>query len=397
MRTVAGRPFSIIREGELQEETWEWSDIETMFRAGKLSPNTLVFLPEENAWKKLADTDLAGCFAPGGAAGRAAAVPPAENEDNGTENEALLDEIRANPTDVPLRLKAAGLAVAAGRPDEAREHYQQALEAAPYHPRVAQEAKRRLPPSQWRALRFLEKPPPVWDEPGAIVSFAVSRGPLYLAVPVFALTVMFHAVWSAAAALPVLALWAMEIARSSSMGERRAPSGRGLVADPWRRIARPLLAVILTAVGLSAAFIAIAGVLIATRTTAETQVLRVIAGSPVQSVILCTLCIAYLPAVVMLAGASRRGLLDLLNPRRVVSAVRRMEGEYIAAVLTVAAGLSAMWGVGALIGRVPVLAHAVHAAFAVLITVAGGFILGRLYARFREELDPREDGESTSE
>jgi hypothetical protein len=388
MANATGTSFSIIRRGELQEESWEWSDIETMARAGRLSTDTLIFLPGENAWKKLIDTDLAACFETPAPVGKAEAIVPVERNEEADDG-SLLDEIRANPGDVALRLRAAGLAVAAGRLDEAREHYQRALDASPYHPRAAQEAKRKLPPSKWKLLRYLEKPPPVWEDPSAIFAYARSRGPLYLAVPALALTGLLYSVWTTVPAVLALAFWAAEIIRSTSRGERRAPLGDGLLADPLRRIARPAAMIVLVTAELSAVFIALAGLLIVTHTTGETDVFLVVARSPVLTVIFCTLCLTYCPAVIMLIGASRHGMLSILNPRSIVSVIRRMEVEYLVTVFAVTACFCAMWGIGTLVGDMPVLGRVFYAAGTVFIVLSGGFVLGSLYARFREELDPR--------
>jgi len=62
MKSATGNRFSIFREGEFKEESCEWQDIEAMCRAGSLSPNALVFFPDENVWKKIIDTELAACF-----------------------------------------------------------------------------------------------------------------------------------------------------------------------------------------------------------------------------------------------------------------------------------------------------------------------------------------------
>ena len=152
MGSVTGSRFSILPDGEFREEVCEWSELEAMCRAGRLSPDTLVFLPDENAWKKLIDTKLVDCFDGTVGSGKTE-QPHAPNEADDADNyQSLLEEIRLNPTDVALRLRAAELALAAGKKHAARDHYQRALETSPYHPRVAQEAKRKLPASVWKSL-----------------------------------------------------------------------------------------------------------------------------------------------------------------------------------------------------------------------------------------------------
>ncbi len=390
MRSTTGSRFSILPEGEFKEEVFEWSDIEAMCRAGRLSPNTLVFLPDENAWKKLSDTELAGCFEK---PARSGGMPPhaPSNETSDQEGyESLLEQIRLNPSDVALRLSAAELALEAGKTDVARDHYQRALESSPYHPRVAQEAKRRLPLSKWKSLRYLEKPPQVWETPSAIFAYPCSRGPLYLAVPAVALTGLFWTVWTAVPALLALSLWAMEIVRTTSRGENRTPLWHGLVGDPLRRIVRPAFVTVLVAAELSALFIALAGILVVTRMSGERNVFLVIERSPVLTVLLCTLVLSYFPAVVMLAGASARGLRGILNPKQVVSAIRAMESEYLVSASIIAVLFVAMWGVGAFVDSIPVVGRVFYAAATVYILLCSGFVLGRLYGRFGEKLDALE-------
>lgn len=398
MRSATGERFSVLPKGEFKEEAWEWSHLEAMCRAGRLSPDTLIFLPDENAWKKLVDTDLARCFEQTARAGEIQGPAPSDGAGDEESDETLLEQIRAEPNDIALRLKAAELAVAAGKTDAARDHYQQALETSPYHPRVAQEAKRRLPPSKWKSLRYLEKPPQVWEAPGEIFAYAFSRGPLYFIVPTAVLTGLFWTVWTAVPALLALSLWAIETVRSASLGEIRAPLLKPMFADPVRRIARPAAVTVLAAAGLSALFVALAGILIVTHRSGEPNVFLVIKKSPVLTVLLCTLSLVYLPAVIMLAGASARGLFAIVNPKTVVSAIRVMEMEYLLSLSIIALLFSAMWGIGALAGPVPVVGRVFYAAAAVYIVLCGGFVLGRLYGRFREQLDtPARATESDTE
>ena len=138
-----------------------------------------------------------------------------------------------NPTDVALRLRAADLALALRDVDAARDHYQKALEASPYHPRAAQEAKRKLPPSKWKSLRYLEKPPPVWDTPAAIFTYPYSRGPLYIAVPAVVLAGLLWTVWTAiSATVRETSTPTIRMARLLSCWENGGSGGRTTPTDP---------------------------------------------------------------------------------------------------------------------------------------------------------------------
>jgi hypothetical protein len=70
-----------------------------------------------------------------------------------------------------------------------------------------------------------------------------------------------------------------------------------------------------------------------------------------------------------------------------------MEKEYVEAVFFVGLLLCLSWGAGALIDTVPFAARVLHATAAVYILLAGGYVFGRLYARFAEQLDRRSDGQ----
>ena len=147
MKSATGNRFSIIPQGGLKEEYWEWTAIEEMCRAGKLSPQSLIFIPEENAWHKLSESKLAACFPKSDGAAGAKAAPLPETTGHREEYDRLLEQIRTSPGDAGLRVTAAEIALAMGKTERARDHFQEALEIQPYHPRVAQEAKRNLPPS----------------------------------------------------------------------------------------------------------------------------------------------------------------------------------------------------------------------------------------------------------
>ena len=54
--------YFLFKEGAVQEEPCEWEDLEALCRSGGLSPDSLIFMPEENDWKKAADTELAPLF-----------------------------------------------------------------------------------------------------------------------------------------------------------------------------------------------------------------------------------------------------------------------------------------------------------------------------------------------
>lgn len=389
MKSATGSRFSIIPQGGVKEEFWEWADIEAMCRAGRLSPLSLIFVPDDNSWKKLADTELALCFPKNDERGKKNETPVIGKTGQKEEYESAIQQLHANPGDVGLRLGAAEIALAMGKTDIARDHYQEALENHPYHPRVAQEAKRNLPPSLWRSLKCLEKPPQVWEDPAAVFMFPYSRGPLYLAVPAALVFGLFWTAWTAVPAVLVISLWVIETVRSTSKGETRAPLWDAFMGDPLGRIAKPIGVATAAALEVIAVFAAAAGILVVTRMSDEPNILLVVKKSALLTVLFTTVSMLYLPAVAMLAVAPAARLGSAVNPKVVVRAIRLMEGEYLLSVLFVALLLAVAWGVGALLGAVPLVDRAFYAAATVYVLLAGSFVFGRLYARFGDELEKR--------
>jgi hypothetical protein len=390
--------FAILPEGGLKEEAREWEDIETMCRTGRLSPDALIFLPEENVWRKLSDTALAACFRRREPVEAQTDRVASDKMRWDEEYEALAQQIRLDPRDTALRLRAAEVARAMGQIDAACGHYQEALDISPYHPRVAQEAKRNLPLSKWKRLRFLEKPPQVWEDPAAIFAYPFARGPLYLAVSAALLTGLFWTAWTAVPAFLLSSLWAVETIRSNSRGDRRPPLCKGLFADPFQRIAKPLAGTVAAALEISGVFAGIAGVLVVAHLGVETNVLLTIRKSPVLTVLLCTVSVFYLPAVMMLAAAPATRLRDIVNPKRIVRAIRVMETEYVLSVFFVALLFFAVWGAGTLLDSIPVVGRVFYAAAAAYLILAGGFVFGRLNGRFEEQLvSPAPTTESSPE
>ncbi len=395
MRNATGTRHAVIPQGGVQEEFWERQDIEQLCRAGKLPPNSLIFIPEENAWKKLVDTDLAGCFQKRDAVadpGKAVPPPDAAYQE---QYDAVLQQVHVNPSDIGLRLNAADLALAMGKTDSARDHYQEALDLNPYHPRVAQEAKRNLPPSKSKTLKYLEKPPQVWDDPAAVFTYPYSRGPLYLALPAAVLFGLFWSVWTIIPALLLVGFWSMEIMRSAARGERRAPLGGGLAADPIRRIARPLAVTAVAAFELCAVLAGIAGILVVTRLSGESNIYLVINKSPVLTVLAWTVVAFYFPAAFMLSVSNAARLKDAANPKTVAGAIRLMEAEYLLSASLIAALVFAVWGVGSLLGGVSWIDRAFYAVAIVYVVLAGSFVFGRVLARFRDDIEKRVLGASS--
>jgi len=387
MQSTKNTQYSVLQEGALKEETWEWDDLAAMCRAGRMSPESLVFIPEDNGWKKLHDTPLAEHFSADSATEAADSRESSQLEDISSRYDALIGEMNENPNDNDLTLHAAELALAKGDVEAACKHYQRALEISPYHPRVGQEAKRNLPASKWRTLRFLDKPPHVGEDPLAVLAFPFARGPLYFIIPAVVLAGLSLTMWALIPAVFVMALWAIETTRSSLSNERKPPLWHGVAKDPSSRMLKPLLAVIINATGLLLPFAVIAGVLLVMGKGAGPDIVTTIKKSPVMMVVAVTVVMLCFPAVLSIAASANKRLIDMINPRRITDAIRVMELEYLSAVLFNAALLGVTWWAGSLFEAVPVFGRVFYASAAVYILLAGGFVIGRVYARFAERLD----------
>jgi hypothetical protein len=143
------------------------------------------------------------------------------------------------------------------------------------------------------------------------------------------------------------------------------------------------------ALELCAVFAAIAGILVATRLSRESNILLVIGKSPVLTVLACTAVVFYVPAVLMLSVSAASRLRDAANPKTIVSAIRIMEVEYLFSASFVAALVFAVWGVGSLLGDVSWVDRAFYSVAIVYLVLAGSFVFGRVLARFRDDLERR--------
>ncbi len=389
MKNAAKTQYSLIQKGGLREELWEWADIEEVCRAGRLSPESMIFIPEKDEWKRVIDTELAVFFG----SGKADGGDSSREKGYGGEYETLVQQIESTPGDTNLYLSAAELALAMGDKDAARGHFQDALERSPYHPRVVGEAKRSLPPVMRKTLRFFERPPHAWEDPLKIALYPFSLGPLYVVLPAAVITVLSWTVWSAVPCALALCLWAVGAIRASSRGEPTPPIWRNLFSDPLRAVARPTALLAIAGVELCLPFVVVAGLLLVTGVSDQPNVFLVIWKNPVLAVFLLTASLSYLPAVFMLAAAPVARFRDVVNPRHIASVIRLMEREYVGSVFVLGLLSFVMWSIGGLMDPIPFAARVFYAAAAVYVLLTSGYILGRLYARFAEQLDRSSDAQ----
>ncbi|MDH3216199.1 MAG: hypothetical protein OEN01_07900 [Candidatus Krumholzibacteria bacterium] len=380
--------FYILHEGALQEEPEpkSWEDIEVMCRLGQLSAESLIWDPEANSWKKVIDTELAPLVESQAPAVEDSGPDPAVIAEKTDAYNLLKRRIEAEPDDWELVLQAAELALALGDRPAAVRHFQRALEIRPFKARIVREAKRNLSSDERKTLRFFSRPEPVWDDAGVLVTYPLARGPLYLAIPaavVFALTWIPGMLFVVG---PLLYLWLTQVTATTARGEAQPPLWHGVLADPMSGLIKPLLVALIVAAELYLPFIILAKILTLTGSGVEVGTLALIQKSPLMIVTMSTLTVVYMPAVFVLMGVSGFDVARVANPRHVVSAVIKMEGEYVASVAIIAA-LLAVWGIAAFVsGFIPVVGRMVAAAVGVFVLLPSGLVVGRLQSRFSEEL-----------
>ncbi|MCK4773358.1 MAG: hypothetical protein KAT30_01180, partial [Candidatus Krumholzibacteria bacterium] len=92
------------------------------------------------------------------------------------------------------------------------------------------------------------------------------------------------------------------------------------------------------------------------------------------------------PAVLVMANGPEPDVKNILNPRRVISAMIKMNHEYVASVGVIAA-LVAAWGLLAwLLTLIPYAGHVAAVGVGLYVALAGGMVIGRLQSRFSEDL-----------
>ena len=114
--------YYLFKEGAVQEEPWEWSDLEAMCRDGRLSPDSLVFMPDEKEWRKAGETDLAPLII--GTTGSGGDTGDDEAEAAGMREayERALEQMEQSPGLLVGLLNGAEIAAAMGRRHHSTVH-----------------------------------------------------------------------------------------------------------------------------------------------------------------------------------------------------------------------------------------------------------------------------------
>ncbi len=375
MRTDSHESCYLLRSGSPREEEWSRRQIEAMVAAGELSPDDRVYDPDRDAWVPLGETAFADAFPRAGDDDADAASAESLEADYA----AIVERLEADPSSLELRIEAARLAAGIGDRRAAARHLQAALDARPFHPRVAREVRQRFSPVECRRFRFLDRPEAPWDDLGAMVTWPAGAGPVGLLAPMVVACALLVLVPGGAGAVIVLAgAWSALHARAAACGLER---------PTWRALVRPArVAAVRVAAGLAGvapvvgAFLGVAAVLARIDATVPRGAPAYLAASPVLLVSLATLLVLWMPAALAAAAAAPRPLASVL-PWRLVAAAAAMESEYVTTVL-LAAVLTFVFGwlgvIGAGVPGMGVLVAAVAVGYAVPVL---GAMAGRLGAR----------------
>ena len=373
--------FFVLREGSTREEQWTWDEIESLCRSGELSAGARIFLPEENRWAELGETRLAP-------ATEAVASPKAVAEDEAAEvakleaeYQAALERVESDVDDLEARLDAGVIAAQLGRREQAKTHFQAVLSRYPYHARAAQEVKRRFAKAELRTFRYLDRPAPIWEDLSDLATMPLGRGPLYIAVPSVAITLLSFVPFGGVAITAFVFLWMFQAMEYTARGANKPPEWNRSFADPKRKLVRPALLMSIVALQVGVVVLGASLVVMVLDGVKGGAMWSAMTASPIFIVAASIVCALYLPAAFVSIGGFMGPVTKTLDPRRLVKTMMRMEHEYVYTVVIIAAIgiLSAI--ACALTSGIPVLRNVVLGGVLAYVTPAAGLVLGRLLGR----------------
>ena len=371
--------YYVLRDGSTREEQWSWDDIEALHRSGELTAKARIFLPDEDRWALLSETRLGD-----GARGDTDAVTTEEAaSERAALEEAYREAVERIGVDDALEalLDAGALAIQIGRPEEARNYFQQVLNRYPYHPRAAQEIKRRFSPAEQRKFQSLERPAPVWEDLAGAAAMPLARGPIPFFVPA-ALFAGLAFIPLGGVAITVLSfLWVFQIMEYTARGAVRTPEWDRALKDPGRKLLRPALLMGAVVAQWAVLLVGVALVTMQVGGVKGEPVWSYMAGSPLFVVVVWIVAALYLPAATVSTGGFVGSVAKTLDPRCLVRMVGRMEHEYVYTVALLGVLVAAVAILRALTGPIPVAGNVVLGiALAYALPVAG-LVLGRLLGR----------------
>lgn len=364
----------ILRKGSTREECWGRDELVEMFRSGKLELDTKVYLPDQDRWVDASETDF-------GVMPEPSEEETAERETVRAEYDNAISRLGEEPDSPEIRLEAAQLALELGDREAAREHFQHNLDRHPYHPRTVNEIKRHYGKGEARSFRYLDRPEAVWDNVLDLTSFPLRRGPVYAAVPAVLAAALSFVPFGGLLIAALAYLWCFQIMEYAARGGTRPPDWNRALKDPWRKIVRPAL--LMGAVWLQWGLLLLAvTALMRYGDGADAKgLVAYFKSSPLLLVLTPVLLIAYLPAAAVSVGGFSRSVAGVIDPRRIVVTIVRLEHEYVYSVLLLFALFVAGVSLCALTSGVPVLRNLVVGIVVAFTVPATGLILGRLLGR----------------
>ncbi|MFH1754300.1 MAG: hypothetical protein ABIA59_01225, partial [Candidatus Latescibacterota bacterium] len=389
MDTTEKTTYYVIPKGSTQEEACTWQEIEAACRAGRLSPDTMIYLPDKEAWEKAIYTELRPYFRSGEQASGGSDEPDANDAD---AKEALCltydeasREARRTP-DVPrAHLSAAAAALAVEDREAAIEHYQRAIALRPFNRQIATEIKRNLRPADAQKVSLLERPEPFWEDLSRLASFPLRRGIVLFIMPaaLVVLLALFSLlkVFAAAVSFCWMYLTIMEVA---SGGSDRF-DWRNVISDPVAKAVKPFVSGMVIVAELYLPFIIVAEIFILTGISDRPNIIQFIQRSEVMIVFMWVAGVVYLPAAFAVSVSSASGWIKGMDVRKVYRAIISMEMEYFATVVLLFVPV-VIWGISRLVlGTIPVAGILVPVALGLYGLILAGYVIGLLSARYQHE------------
>lgn len=371
--------YFVLREGSTREEQWSWDDIESLLGSGELTPKARVFLPEEDRWALLSETKLAGGNGEDTSAAEAEAASHRASLEAAYQE--AIDRIGLGEEALEALLDAGVLALQLDKRDEARAHFQDVLNRFPYHPRAAQEIKRRFSVPEQRKFRSLDRPAPVWEDLGAAAAMPLARGPIHFFAPALVLCGLSFVPLSGLALSLVSFLWVFQIMEYTARGATRTPDWNRAWVDPVRKIVRPLLLMGVVVAQWALLLVGIAYLTMLAGGVKGQSIPAYMSQSPLFVVLAWVIGALYVPAATVSTGGFVGSVAKTLDPRRLVRMVGRMEHEYVYTVALLGVLVAAFAVLRAVTGSFPIVGNVVLGlALAYLLPLAGLF-MGRLLGR----------------
>jgi hypothetical protein len=371
--------YYVLRAGSTREEQWSWEDIESLRRSGELSGDARIFLPDEDRWALLSETRIGGSAedeSDGGGDEEAAARAAMEEA-----YESAAGRIGVGDDVIEALLDAGVLAVQLDKREEARTHFQDVLNRYPYHPRAAQEIKRRFSIAEQRKFRSLDRPAPVWDDLGGAAAMPLARGPIHFFAPAVVLVGLSFVPHGHLATALIAFLWIFQIMEFTARGSTRTPDWNRAWADPVRKIVRPALLMGAVVGQWAAVLIGLAWLAMLAGGVKNQSVWSYMAGSPLFVVVSWIVAALYLPAATVSTGGFVGSVAKTLDPRKLVRMVGRMEHEYVYTVALLGVLVGAVALVRVFTASMPIVGNVVLGLSLAYALPLAGLILGRLLGR----------------